>query len=70
MKRRHEKGPPVSPAMLKGLTDRLLRVPEILAERLFRSRIELPTSWGTTYAGEDETPALGINRQHALTYAT
>ena len=69
VKRRHEKGPPVSPAMLKELTDRLLRVPEILAERLFRGRVELPASWAATYAGEDETPALGTNRRHTLTFA-
>jgi hypothetical protein len=69
VKRRHEKGPPVSPAMLKGLVKRLLRVPEILAERLFRSRVELPSGWSDTYAGRDETPALGVNRRHRLTYA-
>ncbi|MCB1893520.1 MAG: IS1 family transposase [Candidatus Latescibacteria bacterium] len=69
VKRRHEKGPPVSPAMLKGLARRLLDVHELLAERIFRSQVELPASWSATYAGKDETPALGLNRRHDLTYA-
>jgi hypothetical protein len=56
--------------MLKGLARKLLRVPEIMGERLFRSRTELPSGWSDTYAGRDETPALGINRRHSLAYAT
>lgn len=41
IKRRWEKGPPISSAMLEGLTARLLDTDDLLAERLFRTRVEL-----------------------------
>ncbi len=69
VKRRWEKGPPESPGMLKGLTDRLLKVRDIQKERLFRTRIALPEVWGRYYDRVTETPALGVNRRHELTYA-
>ena len=69
IKRRWETGPPQSPAMLKGLTDRLLGVRDVLKERLFRTRIGLSEVWGRYYERAVETAALGVNRMHELTYA-
>jgi hypothetical protein len=69
VKRRWEKGPPVSPAMLKELVDHLLSVTELLAVRRFPSQIALAPPWARIYAGDDKTPALGANRVHRLTYA-
>ena len=69
IKRRWEKGPPESPAMLKGLTDRLLTVRGVLGGRLFRTRIELSGVWSRYYDRAIETPALGVNRRHELKYA-
>jgi hypothetical protein len=65
----HEKGPPVTPAMLKGLADRPLAVAEILELRLCPSRIELPPTWADYYWGRVETRALPVNRCHELKYA-
>jgi len=69
VKRRWEKGPPVSPAMLKGLADHLFSVAELLDRRRFPSRIALAPAWARIYAGDDKTPALGANRTHRLRYA-
>jgi hypothetical protein len=69
LKRRWEKGPPESAAMHKGLTGKLLDVRELLAERLFRTRIHLPPPWDAYYDRRVITPALGVNRTHQLTYA-
>jgi len=69
IKKRWENGPPESPAMLKGLTDRLFTVADVLNERLFRTRIELPEVWAKYYNRGVQTPALGVNRRHDLTYA-
>jgi hypothetical protein len=56
-------------AMLKGLCSKRLQVSELLQERLFRSRIELPPSWSLYYDRAVKTRALGVNRRHALRYA-
>ncbi len=69
VKRRWEKGEPRSPAMAKGLFDRLLSPPEILVERLFRSRVKLPRCWSDYYERMVETRALPSNRRHSLHYA-
>ncbi len=69
IKRRWENGPPVTPAMLRGATDRVLTVRDILRERLFRTRIELPQSWDRYYARSVETAALPVNQRHRLKYA-
>lgn len=68
-KQRWENGPRESPAMLKGLTQRILEAKDILAERLFRTRISLPPSWSDYYSRRVVTPALGVNLTHQLTYA-
>lgn len=69
VKRRWEKGPPESPAMLKGLADRLLAVADILGRRLFPARIRLPDRWRDYYAGRIRTRGLPVNRAHALRLA-
>ena len=69
MKRRWENGPEQTPAMVKGLLSRVLKVSEVLGERLFRTRIDLARPWSDYYDREVETPALGVNRRHELSYA-
>ena len=69
MKRRWEKGPPVSSGMIKGVTDRLWTIRDVLSERVFRTRVALPRVWSAYYDRAVETAALGVNRRHELTYA-
>jgi len=69
VKRRFEKRERKTPAMLKGLTNRPLEVLDILKERLFPSRVELPYRWSEYYAGRVLTRALPVNRKHELSYA-
>ncbi len=69
VKRRWENGRPESPAMLKGLVDRLFTVRDVLCGRLFRTRVALPEVWSRYYDRAIETPALGVNRRHELKYA-
>ncbi|MDO9171780.1 MAG: hypothetical protein Q7W29_08110, partial [bacterium] len=66
---RWENGAAVTPAMLRGATERVLTVRDILKVRLFRTRIELPASWSQYYEGGVETVALAVNRRHGLKYA-
>ena len=70
MKRRREKvrGSP-TPAMERGMTDKPLEIEELFAERLFRTRCELPPRWAKYYDRSVETRALGRNRRHELTMA-
>ena len=69
VKQRWEKGPAQTPAMLKGLACQPLSVPEILATRLFPSRVELPSRWQDYYWSRIPTRAIPHNRQHELKYA-
>jgi hypothetical protein len=69
VKRRRENGPAESSAMLKGLAVRLLRIRDILSRRRFRQHVEMPRVWSRYYDRGVETPALGVNRMHTLTYA-
>jgi hypothetical protein len=55
--------------MLKGVTDRLLTVGDVLRERLFPGRVPLPPRWQRYYRGEVETRALSRNARHELRYA-
>jgi len=70
MKPRRTKRCRQSPAMLKGMLDRVLRVEDVLRERLFRTRIGLPKRWAQYYERSVITPALGRNRRHELKYAS
>ena len=69
LKRRWEKGPPITSAMLKGVADRMLTVRDVLKRRLFRTRAALPPAWSRYYDRAVETVALEINSKHALKYA-
>jgi transposase-like protein len=69
IKRRWEKGPKESAAMLKGLAHRLLTIEDILKRRLFPWRIDVPQRWRQYYERKIETRALPVNRVHALIYA-
>jgi transposase-like protein len=69
VKWRFEKRCRKTPAMLKGLIDRPLSVLDILSERLFRTRIELPPRWSEYYDGTVLTRALPVNCRHELKYA-
>jgi transposase-like protein len=69
IKRRWENGEAETPAMLRGAADRMLTIQDVLGERQFRTRIELPESWGRYYEGGVETAALKVNRRHELKYA-
>jgi transposase-like protein len=55
-----------TPAMQAGLLNRPLTVDEILEQRIFVSKAGLKGRWSQYYWGEVETPALGVNRRHAL----
>jgi transposase-like protein len=67
--KRHEKGPPVTPAMLVGVQKRRLRVRDVLKERIFFGRVRMSERWKSYYRREVETRALAVNRRHTLSYA-
>jgi len=69
MKKRWEKGPAESSGMLKGITDRLWTAADVLGQRIFRTRVELPEVWSRYYDRAVETVGLGANRRHDLKYA-
>jgi transposase-like protein len=58
-----------TPAMLLGLTDRVLTAEDVLARRLFPGHVELPASWDAYYRRAVLTPTLGRNRLHEARYA-
>ena len=69
VKWRWEKRCRQTPAMLKGLLEKRLQVADLLRERLFRTRIDLPQRWAQYYDRAIKTVALGRNRKHELKYA-
>ena len=69
LRRRYVRGSPESPGMLKGITDRLLTVKDVLRERLFPGRIQLPPRWAAYYRQSVETRSLARNARHELRYA-
>ena len=58
-----------TPAMLIGLCERRLTVPEIVGRRMFWAQVGLEGRWRQYYWGEVETRALKVNRRHELKYA-
>jgi hypothetical protein len=66
---RDRKAEKESPAMRLGLTDHLWTVEEVLAKRLFPSRIVLPEPWRTYYWGRVPSRTLTRWRQHRRRYA-
>ncbi len=69
VKRRWEKGPPVSSGMLKGVVDRMWTVMDVLRERLFRSRVDVPDVWAKYYDRAVLTVGFTVNQRHCLSYA-
>jgi len=58
-----------TPAMRLGLTTRPLPIRELLARRLFPSRVELPAEWARYYRGEVVTRRMANERRHRLKLA-
>ena len=69
LKGRQEKkrGSP-TPAMERGMMERPLEIFELLAGRLFRTRMELPPRWSQYYDRVVSTRALPKERRHELKY--
>jgi hypothetical protein len=58
-----------TPAMRLGILEQRLTVPELLARRLFPSRIELPERWAQYYWREVTTRRIASCTKHRLRYA-
>ena len=58
--------PPVTPAMQRGLARSPWSWDQVLAQRLFVTRTELPAAWQEIYDRLWVTPAVGHNRPHSL----
>lgn len=69
MKRRHEKGAAVTPAMQLRLATRPWGLRDLLARRLYVEKTELPARWQEYYRRNVVTRALTVNRMHELRYA-
>jgi transposase-like protein len=69
VKRRWEKGSPVTSAMLLGLASRPWKLQDLLVGRLFYEKTALSERWKAYYRRRVETRALRVNRAHELTYA-
>ena len=70
MKGRREKvrGSP-TPAMERGMTDRPIRIVDLLGKRIFRTRCELPPRWSMYYDRVVSTRAFSKNLGHELKMA-
>ena len=69
IKRRREKGPRVTSAMLLGLARRPWQLADLLEARMFFEKVALSTRWQAYYRRTVRTSALPVNRVHQLTYA-
>jgi len=69
VKRRWENGAAQTPAMLRGIVDRILTVQEVLDRRLFVTHEVLSEWWRDYYWRRMETVVLPVNRRHTLRYA-
>ena len=58
-----------TPAMRIGLKDRPIPIREILKQRLFPERVQLPAEWARYYRGEVVTRYLKNERRHRLKLA-
>ncbi len=67
-RREKERGSP-TPAMERGMMDKPLEIEELLSERIFRTRCELPARWSQYYDREVSTRAIEGERRHELTMA-
>jgi hypothetical protein len=69
IKRRREKGPPITSAMELGLANRPWKIRDLLRERLFFGKTQMSRRWQCYYRRGVETRALAVNRIHDLRYA-
>jgi transposase-like protein len=69
VKKRWEKGPRETPAMLLGLADRPWSLRDLLSQRLFFEKTTLSERWEAYYRRDVKTAALAVNRRHRLDYA-
>ena len=70
IKDRSERRPTNStPAMRLGLTQERWNWATALSQRLFPGRLEVPRGWMRLYRQHMLTPAVGVNRTHALSNA-
>jgi len=58
-----------TPAMRLGLRERPIPIRELLAERLFPMRVDLPPEWARYYRGEIATRRLAREHRHRLKLA-
>ncbi|MCP5067314.1 MAG: hypothetical protein GY946_12180, partial [bacterium] len=58
-----------TPAMILGLDEAPLRWEEVLGQRIFPSRIELPEPLSRAYFGKIPTRQMPRARHHSLRYA-
>ena len=66
---RTERKKEATPAMRLGLIRRRLEVEEVLAQRLFPTRIGLPEPWGDYYWRRVKTRAMPHCTEHKKRYA-
>jgi transposase-like protein len=59
-----------TPAMRLGLRDRPVPIRELLRERLFPTRVDLPPEWARYYWGEVRTRRIAHERRHRLKLAS
>jgi hypothetical protein len=69
IKLRRERRCRSTPAMLVGLLSRPLTEAEVLARRVFVTRVELTPAWESYYWRRIETRPLAVNRVHELKFA-
>jgi len=69
MKSFSERKRDATPAQRLGLLPRRLTVEDVLAERLFPSRIPLPERWGQYYRREVETRRIPQGQRYLARYA-
>ena len=62
-------GPPVTPAMYRGLAGAPWSWEKVLSQRLFATQLDLPPAWKELYDRSWITPAAGNNRRHSLVRA-
>jgi transposase-like protein len=58
-----------TPAMERGMLDEPLKISELLGERIFRTRCDLPPRWASYYDRKVKTRALKRQSQHELKFA-
>ena len=69
MKSFSERRQDASPAQRLGLLTRKLQIEDVLAERLFPTRIVLPARWAAYYWREIPTRRIARNARHLAAYA-